>query len=185
MALSTIYTLFAGMNKLILRFGLISGLFLGLLMAISFYFASKNHGNMNGNGEIIGYSSMLVVLSICMWMAGSRYIRENGRSGYVKLWLINLGIGTIASICYLISWALTYHFIYPDFVQDFMLSLDKGYAAGKIPKSTYDEYSANMKNYDKPLYFIAYTLMEIFPLAVVMSLIIALIMYVAQRKTAR
>lgn len=173
------------MKKFILRYGITAGIFLAAFLAISMYFASRNSGNSTGTGEIIGFSAMISAMGICMWMASSGYMRETGDRRYLPLMWMNLGIGIIASLFYLLGWALTYKFIYPDFVQDFMDSLDRGLQSGKVSKATYDEYSANMKLYDQPVYFILFTLMEIVPVAVPLALLVSFITRLANKSPQR
>src|SRR5688572_24578865 len=101
------------MMKYILRFGLIAGIILMLEIIITFSLM-KRSGNMQGS-EVFGYSIMALVLGICMVLAMLRF-RKEGPAKIGKGIMLCLGLGVLASFLYVIGWAITYHFIVPDFM---------------------------------------------------------------------
>ncbi|MEO6723463.1 MAG: DUF4199 domain-containing protein [Ferruginibacter sp.] len=167
------------MKKVVLVYGIIAGLIVAGLMAFSTsYFCSK--GDFEG-GMIYGYSAMIVAFS--MIFVGVKSFRDKHNGGVIKFgkaFKIGLFISLIASTIYVISWLINYYFFMPDFMDKYAaVMLDKakatGISAGELAKQTAD--MAQMKEwYKNPLFVILMTYVEILPVAVVVTLISALVL---------
>jgi hypothetical protein len=108
--------------------------------------------------------------------------KDNPNAGIGKSILLCLGIAGIAAAIYVITWALVYRFIFPEFKEWWLMCLDKQAAKGEIKPDDLAMAKDMMKNYDKPLYFIMYTLMEILPVGVGMSIIVPPVFHLITKK---
>jgi hypothetical protein len=167
------------MKKVVLTYGLIAGLVVSAFMATSMTIYHNNPDWEGGTGAmIVGYLSMLISFSM-IYVAVKTYRDKynNGVISFGKAFRIGLFIALIASTMYVISWALVYNFIMPDF-------MDK-YAAGVLKDTTLSPAEVQAKSaemakykemYKNPVFFALFTYMEILPVGIVVSLIIALIL---------
>ncbi len=167
------------MKKLVLVYGIIAGLIVTGMMAFSTgYFCAK--GDFEG-GMIYGYSAMIIAFS--MIFVGIKSFRDKHNGGTInfgKAFKIGLFISLIASTIYVIGWLINYYCFMPDFMDKYaavMLAKAKssGISADELAKKTAD--MAKMKEwYKNPLFVILMTYVEILPVALVVSLISALIL---------
>lgn len=160
------------MKKILLKYGVTSGLMLAVWLFIAFSNVDKGSENM-AMGEIVGFSVMFLAFGVTMALALLALKKESGTVKISKGILLCLGIAGIASLFYLISWAVIYNYIFTDFKDWYLASLEQQQKAGKISADSLKQTTDMMSNYDNPLVFTAYTLMEIFPVGAILSLIIA------------
>ena len=167
------------MKKIIFVYGTIAGLIVGGLMFFSTsYFCSK--GDFDG-GLIYGYTSMIIAFS--MIFVGVKSFRDKYNGGTIKFgkaFKIGLFISLIASTIYVISWLINYYCFMPDFMDKYAaVMITKAQASGitadQLAKKTAE--MAQMKEwYKNPLFVILMTYVEILPVALVVTLISALIL---------
>jgi len=142
------------MKKTILTYGLISGAFTALMMAVTVPFEDKIGFN---HSLFLGYT--LIVLSFMLVFFGIRSYRDNAGNGqitFVKGFTIGISITLIMCVCYVVTWEI----IYFNFMHDY---LDK-YAAYMVVK------------YENPIFNAAMTFIEPFPVGLLMTLISAAIL---------
>ncbi|MBO9638267.1 MAG: DUF4199 domain-containing protein [Siphonobacter aquaeclarae] len=167
------------MKKHILTFGLLAGVIVSAFMSVSMIFAKNNPTLHMEWGEVIGYSSMLLAFSM-IFAAILRYRRERGGVTFKEGLLIGLGISAIASALYVITWIIIYKNVYPDFPQQYVqLTVEKMQKTGKSAEDIQamkDQMKMMFSWYDTWYGLVGITLMEIFPLGVVVSLVAALIL---------
>jgi Protein of unknown function (DUF4199) len=167
------------MKKVVLVYGIIAGLIVTGMMAFSTgYYCAK--GDFEG-GMIYGYSAMIIAFS--MIFVGVKSFRDKHNGGMIKFgkaFKIGLFISLIASTIYVVGWLINYYCFIPDFMDKYaaaMISKAKasGISAGELAKKTAE--MAQMKEwYKNPLFVILMTYVEILPVALVVSLISALIL---------
>jgi Protein of unknown function (DUF4199) len=167
------------MKKLVLVYGIIAGLIVTGMMAFSTgYFCAK--GDFEG-GMIYGYSAMIIAFS--MIFVGIKSFRDKHNGGMInfgKAFKIGLFISLIASTIYVIGWLINYYYFIPDFMDKYAaVMIDKAKASGisadELAKKTAG--MAQMKEwYKNPLFVILMTYVEILPVALVVTLISALIL---------
>lgn len=167
------------MKKIVLVYGIIAGLIVTVMMAFSTsYYCAK--GDFEG-GMIYGYSAMIIAFS--MIFVGVKSFRDKHNGGMInfgKAFKIGLFISLIASTIYVIGWLINYYCFIPDFMDKYavaMLNKSKasGISADELAKKAAD--MAQMKEwYKNPLFVILMTYVEILPVAVVVTLISALIL---------
>jgi len=165
------------MKKVVLVFGLISGIISSTLMAIGML-AYSAQGGCNENGMIIGYASMLLAFSLIFVAVKTfRDKHNNGVVSFGKALLIGLYIALITSTMYVCTWAVLYKTTMPDFMDKYVASaIEKAKTSGKNEKDIAEEISelqTAAKNYHNPVFFAAYTYMEILPVGILVSLICA------------
>ncbi|MGH9219825.1 MAG: DUF4199 domain-containing protein [Vicinamibacterales bacterium] len=90
---------------------------------------------------------------------------------------VGLAITLVASLCYVVVWQIVYFNFMPDFAEKYAAyMIDKERAAGATAAQL-DVSRQRMRDfkemYDKPLFNAAFTLLEPFPVGVLISLISA------------
>ncbi len=173
------------MKKVVLVYGIIAGLIVAGMMAFSTgYYCAK--GDFEG-GMIYGYSAMIIAFS--MIFVGVKSFRDKQNGGTInfgKAFKIGLYISLIASTIYVIGWLINYYCFIPDFMDKYataMISKAKasGISADELAKKAAE--MAQMKEwYKNPLFIILMTYVEILPVALVVTLISALILKRTQPK---
>src|SRR5437764_14596755 len=115
------------MKKVVLVFGLISGVISSAMMFLTLPFINSGAIN-NKNGEIIGYTA--IFLSFLLVFFGIRTYRENagGTISFGRGFSVGILITLISCVFYVASWELIYFKLMPDFARGHM---DK-YAAHEI-----------------------------------------------------
>jgi hypothetical protein len=167
------------MKKLVLVYGIIAGLIVTGMMAFSTgYFCAK--GDFEG-GMIYGYAAMIIAFS--MIFVGIKSFRDKHNGGVIKFgkaFKIGLFISLIASTIYVIGWLINYYCFMPDFMDKYAAVMiakakESGISADELAKKTAE--MAQMKEwYKNPLFVILMTYVEIIPVALVVTLISALIL---------
>lgn len=172
------------MKKAVIIPGIIAGIIVSALMAISLILYKDNdHMEI---GMVIGYSSMLIAFSlIFVGIKNYRDKQNNGSVSFGKAFLIGLYITLIASTFYVGSWMIESHFFIPDFAEKYSSSvIEATKAKGASPQELaltikkMDEFKTMYKN---PLFVIMMTYLEIIPVGILVSLIAGVIL---KRRTA-
>jgi hypothetical protein len=167
------------MKKVVLVYGIIAGLIVTGMMAFSTgYFCAK--GDFEG-GMIYGYSAMIIASS--MIFVGIKTFRDKHNGGIIKFgqaFKTGLFISLIASTIYVIGWLINYYCFMPDFMDKYAaVMIDKAKASG-ISAAELAKQTASMEQmkewYKNPLFVILMTYVEILPVALVVTLISALIL---------
>jgi hypothetical protein len=162
------------MGRIIAVYGAIAGVIVIIGMFISITFVA-DHGTM---GMVAGYLSMLVAL-VFVFIGVKRY-RDVNLGGVISFWKalgVGLGIGLVASLFYVLGWELYMWQTGGTFMADYIAkSVEDMRAAGK-PATEIARFSAEMgamaEQYKNPLFRMALTLTEIFPVALLVSLVSA------------
>ncbi len=169
------------MKKIIITFGIIAGLIVSAMLLVSFSLG----GFESEYGELAGYASMIIAFSTIFFAVRSYRDKYNGgKIGFGKAFLMGLYITLIASTLYVISWMIISETVAKDFTANYTKhaiekiktsSLSEGEKESKIEEVN---YFAEM--YEKPLFKIGITYMEILPVGLVVSIICA---FILKRKT--
>ena len=170
------------MKKNTLVFGAIAGVIVSTVMAISMPFMKCDSESGGSTGMITGFSSMLVAFSFVF--VGIKNYRDKVNGGtltFGKGFLLGCLISFVASTIYVLTWAVEYHFFFPDFMDTYSAMQIKELQASGISGAAYDEAvkgfeSAAYSYKHNPFFFAMYTYMEILPVGILISLISALIL---------
>ena len=168
------------MKKVVLVFGLISGLIVAAMVWINTSLMVSGKVSYD-RAELIGYASMLIALSMVFF--GIKSYRDNYAGGYIKFWKgvqVGLLISLISGVLYFAG-AEAYNLAHPGFVDNFIKHASeqtvtnlqaKGAAQEQIDRSLaeIDQMKGLMLN---PAIFFLICLVEILPVGVVVTLISA------------
>jgi hypothetical protein len=157
------------MKRIILVYGLIAGTIVGSMFFITMPLYEKGILTME-NGELVGYSTMIVALSLIFF--GIKSYRDNHLEGSItfgKALKVGLLITLIASLIYAITWE-----IISNTMQDFVTQMGDKYSEKlKAEGSTQAEIDEYKAIYENPFIRFAMTLMEIAPVGILISLLSA------------
>ena len=164
------------MLRTILKYGVIAGIVVGLLMFVTF-------GAFDGMpplkyGMAIGYTTMLIALSAIF--VGIKRHRDVDRGGVIGFWPalgVGLGISFIAGVFYVASWEVmqvVMHMDFPGAYSKAILAQEtaNGASAEALAKIT-AEMEAFKVQYADPMFRLPMVFAEIFPVGVLVSLISA------------
>lgn len=164
------------MLRLIVRYGVIAGLVVGIPM-FSLTVFGRNEG-LEKYGYLIGYTTMLIALS-AIFVAIKKH-RDTVLGGVIGFWPalgIGLAISFVAGIFYVASWELAVSVAHLDFASSYAQSMvdaakTKGLTGDALAKAVADAEQFKV-NYANPFYRLPMTFIEIFPVGVLVSLVSA------------
>jgi len=175
------------MRKTVITYGLISGAIIAIMMIIGIgLFAKKS--NFEGS-MVVGYITMILAfLVIYPGMASYRDNIGGGTIKYGRALSIGLLITVISSICYVITWVIIYHTVFPDFMEKYAAYIinkmkEKGASATAIDKQM-TELKHYKDMYKNPVTMCLLTFIEPLPVGIIISVIAAFIVRM-KKKTAK
>ena len=163
------------MTKIVLTFGLISGVVISVLMDGSILISSKIG---SGRSMALGYTMM--VASFLLVYFGIRSYRDNVLSGQIsfgRALACGLLITAITCACYVVTWEIIYFNFMPHFMDGYFAAqvhrvqtsaLDPATRAARIAAINHSQ-----QLYRNPLVNMAYTLIEPLPVGVIITLVSA------------
>jgi hypothetical protein len=166
------------MRKVVLKYGLLAGIIIAILMVVTFSLFNNETGDFSMS-YVVGYATMIVSLSMIFFAIKS--YRDNYLGGTITFsrgFLVGVYVSLIASILYVISWKIYSSIAMPDFWDKYAKhSLDaltkSGASASEIAAKTKElESYKNMNPVEEWLM----TFAEIFPVGLLISAISALIL---------
>lgn len=165
------------MKKIIITYGIISGIITGGLMLATmplFVNGTLDHNN----GFLIGMTGIVIALSLVFF--GVKAFRDNQEDRSItfgKGLLVGLGITMVACVFYVIAWEITYAQSGDWFIEQWRVGeieklKSEGASEQDLEKAATDWiYFAEL--YQNPVIRYGMTLMEIFPVGVLISLLSA------------
>jgi len=167
------------MKQIVIRYGIISGLVLALVIFLSAPLAGDKMDF--SKGEKLGFISMLVALSMVFFAI--RHYRDkklNGSITFNQAFRVGILVTLIASFFYVISWMIFIKFVDTSFMDKYHAYYvaemqASGKSAAEIQKAD-EEFKKIMTEYRKPWVMALYTMVEIFPVGLVVTLICAVLM---------
>ncbi len=178
------------MKKTVLTFSAIVSIILAASVSTTTWMLKRSKGHMEGGevfGYVFGYLSMLIAFAF-IFMAVKSY-RDRDLGGVISFktaFMVGLWITLIGSAAYTITWVILYKGFYPDFMNDYTAhNLRKMQASGKsaaeIQKAAADAKDMQA-TYDTWPGLIGFTLTEILPVGLLVSLLSA---FILKRRAAR
>ena len=173
------------MKKIVLTFGIISGLIVGS----SFFIFSPSDGNFDfENGHIYGYITMIIAFSTIFFAVKQYRDKYNGGAvKFVKALQIGVCITFVAAVIYVFAWEIYYQNYASDFTDQYV-----SYMETKLANEGMDEAAIKaelapqlemMEKYKTNTPFrLGLTFLEILPVGFIISLISALIFGVFLKK---
>ncbi|MXV50196.1 DUF4199 family protein [Pedobacter sp. HMF7647] len=167
------------MKKIVIVFGLISGLIVSAMVIYSTTMCYLQ-GNFEGS-MLLGYASMILAFSL-IFVAVKNY-RDKYNSGVIsfgKAFRIGLYITLISSTVYVLVWMVDYYVFIPDFMERYTSHVlnearAKGATSAELAAKT-AELKQYSEMYKSPLGVMLMTYLEIFPVGLIVSVICALIL---------
>jgi hypothetical protein len=168
------------MNKIVLTFGLISGVVSSVLMCATLPFlADLEHGE---KGAIVGYTG--IVLSFLLVYFGIRSYRDNlggGAISFGRAFTIGISITLISCVFYVVTWEILYfHFLPHGFMDSYFAQQIQHVQSGPgTPEAIQAKIAAirqSQQAYQNPLINSLYTFIEPFPVGLLITLISAAIL---------
>lgn len=167
------------MKKNVWIFGLIAG---ALITAFANYMAWACCANPEfESNDFLGYTAMLVVFSLIF--VGIRNYRNhylNGQITFGKALKAGFFMSLIASTLYVLVWLVDYYVFIPDYIDYYVSHVMYKTRVGGASEAELAETAKNLADfkelYKNPLFVVVSTFMEVFPIAMIVSLISALIL---------
>jgi hypothetical protein len=176
------------MTPVILRYGIIAGLIVSLPWLV-YMLTLPADGHMN-HSMLLGYTLMLLAFS--MVFVGIKQYRDHTLGGVIRFGralLLGLGISAVASLIYVLGWEVCMAFSKYDFIQAYSkFIVDDARAHGATPaqlEAAAAQAADFARMYRNPLYRMAFTFIEIFPVGILVSLISAALLRNARLLPAR
>jgi Protein of unknown function (DUF4199) len=167
------------MTKTVLTFGLISGAVISVLMLLTIPFHDAIGFEMGG--LVVGYTTM--VLAFLLIYFGVRSYRDNVAGGTVRFGralAVGVLIGLVSSMCYVATWEVIYFKFMPDFMDKYGAHvIEKARASGEDEAALAkrkEEMAKFAESYKNPAFNAAVTLAEPLPVALLVSLISAVVL---------
>jgi hypothetical protein len=165
------------MKKIIIVYGLIAGTIVGGLMLVTMAYYESNNWETE-NGHLIGYTTMVIALSVIFIAIKS--VRDNHLGGAITFWKgcqVGLLITLIASVMYALSWEISYARVGDGFVSKMKEKYVEELKASGLTDEQFKIEKAEMdalwESYKNPIIRFGFTLMEIVPVGLVLTLISA------------
>ena len=164
------------MKRIVWKYGLISGAVIVGLMSISVPL------HLNGTldfdqGLVLGYTNM--VLAFLLVFFGVRSYREEtgGAISFGKAFQVGILITLVTCAMYVIAWEIMYWGFFPTFLDDLnahsLAKLRADGASAAAIAAAQAEMAEFGKLYKNPLFNVAVTFLEIFPVGLIVTLISA------------
>ncbi|HEV7164068.1 MAG TPA: DUF4199 domain-containing protein [Gammaproteobacteria bacterium] len=164
------------MIRLILRYGIIGGLIVGVPLYAMTLTPSIQPGG--AWGYVVGYLTMLIGLST-IFIAIKKH-RDTDLGGVIKFWPalgLGLGISFVAGIIYMLAWEAVLDFTHFDFAGTYAQSMIDAAKAKDLSGAELVKIVAQAQEfkteYANPSIRLTETFMEIFPVGVLISLVSA------------
>lgn len=165
------------MKRTVLVYGLIAGAIVGAMLLITMPLYKSGTLNFD-NGELLGYSTMTIALSLIFF--GVKSYRDKNLGGEItfgKALQVGLLIMLVAGVIYSLCWEVSYRQVGDEFTQKMTQHyIDEKKTDGATEAELAEfkkEWESFSELYKNPVIRFGITLMEITPVGVVLSLLSA------------
>ncbi len=166
------------MLRIILIYGVMGGLIVGVPMAVSIVTLTPD--TIPENAALYGYLSML--LAFTMVFVGIKHYRDKVQGGVIRFLPalgVGLGISAVASVFWVVGWELTLAsgFDFGSAYTDSVVAAATARGASPAELDTLRAETAEfLALYANPLFRLPITFVEMFPIGVLISLVSAAIL---------
>ncbi|MBO6517553.1 MAG: DUF4199 domain-containing protein [Bacteroidia bacterium] len=166
------------MKKIVLTYGLISAVLFSGVMALSW--SAMNAESSYRGAEYIGFSSMFVALSVIFFAILKHRNNLGGTISFGKAFMVGFWISLIVTLAYVSTW-MTMTSIKPEMMDKFFEMQHTHIMAKDLPEAELnaklaDAKEMKVKYVNSAGYRIVATMIEIFPIALLITLISSLIL---------
>lgn len=165
------------MKRILLTYGLIAGVIVSVMMVLTLGMDNVDFDN----GELIGYTTMVIALSTIFF--GVRTYRDKHNGGIIKFgkaFLIGLSITMVASTMYVATWMVLSHYQENDFMEQYYEHMKEKMNSSDMPAEQVEAKLAELRDfqelYKNPVVKVGVTYMEILPVGILISLSCALVL---------
>lgn len=163
------------MKKIILTYGFIAGAIVSAMLVISQPLLEQGIITYD-SGTIVGYTSMVVALALVFFGIKSyRDHYQNGGITFGQAFKIGILITLLASCIYAVSWEIYYNIGAQDFMEQYMAYHKRKLEASGVLQAQIDkemkEMEAFSEQYKNPVIRFGVTLIEIFPVGLIITVI--------------
>jgi hypothetical protein len=165
-------------KKTVLRFGIISGVILSVMMGATIPFADTMGYD---RAMVVGYTTMLLAFLFVFF--GIRSYRENvggGKVTFGRALKVGILITCIASAFYVVTWQVMSYAFMPDFMEKYSEHIISQERAAGASEQALAEKQTEMARftelYKNPFIRAGMTLMEVLPVGVIVTLASAAIL---------
>lgn len=177
------------MNRTAIIYGLISGAVVSAFMSTTMIATANDTLHCSSTTSmVIGYLGMLIAFTfIFVAIKSYRDKQNNGVISFGKAFSMGLLISLIASTMYVVTWAIVYKYVLPDFMDKYtatMVQQAKESLSGAALEAKLNDLKKAKEMYATPLGFTLFTYAEILPVGILVSLVAALILKRKEPKVA-
>lgn len=167
------------MRKIIITYGVVAGaVIIGSMILTNSLVGQEDSVNLS---EWLGYLVMIVALSVIF--VGIKRYRDRELGGVIKFGtaaMLGLGISLVASVVYVVVWEVNLAMTDYTFIDEYTQSvIEKNVAegvSGADMRAVVAEMEEMKEQYAKPVYRLAITFLEIFPVALLITLLSAAVL---------
>lgn len=168
------------MRKVVLTFGIIAGLIVTTLMLTSILMMNNGAFDFE-NGELVGYTTMIISLSMTYF--GVKSFRDNHNQGIItfgKAFQVGILIAAVAAVMYASGWEMYLRTSSVDFMEQYttqyVQQMEKDGASSTEIEEMKVEMSSMAEMYKNPVIRFGMTLMEIVPVGLIITLLSAFLL---------
>lgn len=162
------------MKKIVITFGLISGVVITALMWLMF--ALVNAG-VASHSVVFGYAIMVIALSLVFFGIKSYRDNHGGNITFLKGLQVGILISLIAAVCYGLSWETYYRTDGGDFIEQYSVQYIDDMRANGASEAEVAQTQKEMAEFAEQYknFFVRFgmTLMEILPVGIIVTLVSA------------
>ena len=166
------------MKNIILKYGIISGSVI-IISAIITIVLIGNSGEYSF-AEWLGYLIMIVALSMIFIGIKDYKNKNNGIIDFKTAFKVGIGISIVATLLYIVGWEIYFSINGEQFIVDYSDKAFKDLSMTDMSKADIEtaknEFLMNMEMYRELPYRVTITFVEIFPIALLITLISSFIL---------
>ncbi len=172
------------MKKVVLTYGLITGVLFSVIMA--FGWSQMSEHASYGWAEVLGFLSMFVALSVIFFAIRKHRSNLGGAISFQNAFLVGMWISIIVTVGYVVAWMVTMA-ANPGVMDQFFEMQIKGLESSGLPADQIAEkieksQQMKIRYVSDSVYRIKMTILEIFPIAIGITLISSLILSTLLKK---
>ncbi|MBX2970739.1 MAG: DUF4199 domain-containing protein [Cyclobacteriaceae bacterium] len=165
------------MKKIVLTYGLIAGAIVSVMLVVTQPLFRNGTLNID-NGVYVGFGSMIIAMSLIFFAIKSfRDQHLQGVISFGKAFKVGILIALVASVMYALTWEVYYNTVGQDFMEWYQqCQLDKMTKDGASEQELTDariEMEEMAVHYKNPVFRFGFTLIEIFPVGLIFTLVSA------------
>lgn len=175
------------LTNIIFLFGTLAGL---IIIGITIWVIASGQATMDNHSVLRGYAIMILALTMIFF--GVKRYRDQDLGGVIKFvpaFLVGLGIAIVAGIIYVAGWEVYMAATGGAFMDAYITHMVEGARAKGMAEADLNKMIAEMNafkaQYANPLYRMAVTFMEIFPVGFLIALISAALLRMPKFLPAR